>query len=246
MLVRLKAFVSHNDDDRGLAIAVREALAIWGIECFLAHADIPGGVDFEERIYREVRSSHLFIPVVTPIYRQSVWTDQEIGIALGCEKPILPASDGHTPPHGFIRSINARPIGADRQAFAEDLATAIRAMRGELPERFGDSLILELKTAERFDRADKLAGAIGVRGELTNWQREGIIQAALINNQIYGVYKGGTIWRSHAAWKLATSTFEIAKSNLPQSMQAAFAMMLSWAAENGTSSISPGTWGDGS
>lgn len=98
----IKVFLSHSDKDKKIASELKSKLSKHGLTVFLAHEDIRGGSDWMSKLYEEIQDSQVFIMLLTENYHLSKYTDQETGIAINCEKTILPICIDSTRPYGFI------------------------------------------------------------------------------------------------------------------------------------------------
>jgi hypothetical protein len=243
VLERLRAFISYAFEDGSWATVIRSAFERWGCETFIAHDDMPGGADIEERVLREIKRAHVFLPIITPRFRLSPWTDQEVGIAVGVDCPlILPMCPEEIAPHGFLRSINAPRFGTDIERVANDIFDCIKARGGIPGERLVDSLVAEIRAARSFSRADMLAAKIAEMGELTGIQAEAIVEAAYLNDQIYGVVSSGTAWRSDAAWQLADRAFLSYEAQIVTDVARRYRMAKAWVEDCSACGYGPEEW----
>lgn len=90
---RLRFFVSYAREDREFAeILVCQLRAgrhhVWFDEMLVA------GWQFTEEIQKNIQRCHFFMPVISPNSLASVWVQQEIGYALACNVPVVPAVFG--------------------------------------------------------------------------------------------------------------------------------------------------------
>lgn len=99
---RLRAFISYSTKDKHLAGQIKTCLEKHGLSVFLAHEDLKISDEWMDKIIEELKSCHVFIPLLTDNYKGSDWTDQEAGYALAFDKKVCPLKGPHNP-HGFIR-----------------------------------------------------------------------------------------------------------------------------------------------
>ncbi len=83
--------------------------------------DIEENSEWEDQIRHALQTCNLLVALLTPGYRESPWTDQEIGWALGRQVPVVAIRRG-IDPYGFIGRYQAIR-GSDLTA--EELATKV-------------------------------------------------------------------------------------------------------------------------
>jgi TIR domain len=78
-------FISHRSSDNSEAQALKDWLAQQGHEQHFLDFDpadgLPAGVDWEQRLYRELRRCQALLVVRTPAWLESVWCRSELAIA---------------------------------------------------------------------------------------------------------------------------------------------------------------------
>jgi len=105
---RIKAFISYSSSDcNQKAGSLKEIFQKYlGFDSFIAHSDIPVGRNFNEMIINQIKISHVFIPLISTDSEKSTFVNQEIGIAMGSGRPIVPIKINNNP-GGFISHIQA-------------------------------------------------------------------------------------------------------------------------------------------
>ena len=83
------------------ATRLKDCLAPYGIAGFVAHEDIHPTLEWQGEIERALRSMDPFIAVHTEGFSRSVWTQQEVGYALGRGTKVISFKMGEDPT-GFI------------------------------------------------------------------------------------------------------------------------------------------------
>lgn len=84
-----KVFLSHATEDKKLAGDLKMRLEEFKINVFLAHDDIPGTVEWKDRLISELETCSMFIALRTKIYEEKTYTEQECGFAIALNKRIL-------------------------------------------------------------------------------------------------------------------------------------------------------------
>ena len=100
----LRVFVSHLAKNRRRVAKLKFALDGWGASCFIAHEDIEPSREWQSEIESALATMDVMLAIVEPGFRESAWTDQEIGYALGRGVDVVPVCIG-LDPHGFIAKI---------------------------------------------------------------------------------------------------------------------------------------------
>jgi hypothetical protein len=182
----MRAFISYSHTDKVLAAWVKSQLVSFGIDVFLAHEDIEPSREWQEEILRQLRICELFVPILTPGFDSSSWTDQETGFALCREILIIPLSAGEIP-HGFVNKYQAFPLKnlkdpiGFRTRIVEILArnpTTRKELLNLLIEIFGNS--------NSFDEAGlNMDWLIKCKKYLTGKERNRIVELAASNEQIH-------------------------------------------------------------
>ena len=105
---KIKIFLSYASEDKLIIETLVNMLKQYNIESFVAHINIESGKKWAKEIKNAIEESQLFLAVITKNFNNSQYTDQEIGIALGNNKPIIPIRlDDHIILRGFMSEIQA-------------------------------------------------------------------------------------------------------------------------------------------
>ena len=136
-----RLFISHISKEKRKATRLKECLAPLGVSGFVAHEDIHPTLEWQVEIERALHHMDAFVAMHTPGFSQSIWTQQEIGFAVGRGVKIVSLRMGEDPT-GFISKHQALPRGTKTaddiaveidQLLAEDVRT-----KGRLAEAKGD------------------------------------------------------------------------------------------------------------
>lgn len=105
---QLKVFISYSSQDKVLAGLFKQCFENYaGFSVFLAHEDIAPALDWELNIIKNLKEADVVIPLITDNFRNSDFTDQELGMALALNKIIIPFKLSDINPYGFIKKIQA-------------------------------------------------------------------------------------------------------------------------------------------
>ena len=97
------AFISCADKYMGFAEMAKDYLGICGIDAFIAKDDIRTGNDWRKNIIDEIKKREYFVLLLSSIYHEEEFTDQEFGMAVAHDKKIFIVMMDSTEPYGFMR-----------------------------------------------------------------------------------------------------------------------------------------------
>lgn len=121
---RFKLFISHIAVHKDRATRLKECLTPFSISGFVAHEDIHPTLEWQVEIERALYNMDAFLAIHTPGFKDSFWTQQEIGFALGRGTKIISFKMGEDPT-GFISKQQALPR---RKRTAEEIAEEVEAI----------------------------------------------------------------------------------------------------------------------
>jgi hypothetical protein len=96
-----RLFITHIATNKAEAHRLKELLAAQQIAAFVAHDDIEPTKEWQSEIERALRTMDGLAALITPEFVMSRWCDQEVGIAIGRGKLVIPLRMG-ADPHGFL------------------------------------------------------------------------------------------------------------------------------------------------
>jgi TIR domain len=105
---QFRLFISHISKDKDKATRLKSCLVEHSINGFVIHEDIHPTLEWQVEIERALISMDAFIAIHTIGFSQSLWTQQEIGFALGRDVKIISFKMGEDPT-GFISKRQALP-----------------------------------------------------------------------------------------------------------------------------------------
>lgn len=102
----MRVFISYSTVDLAYATTVKALLETVGFDVFLAEYTLPPGVPIDARIVQAIRQADVLLLIWSKNAHASDWVRDEVGIALGAHKAVLPVSlDPETKMPAFIRGI---------------------------------------------------------------------------------------------------------------------------------------------
>jgi TIR domain len=139
---KFRLFISHIAKHKEKATRLKDCLASYAISGFVAHEDIDPTLEWQSEIERALYNMDAFLAIHTPGFKDSIWTQQEIGFALGRGVKVISFKMGEDPT-GFISKHQAL---ARRSRTAEEIALEVDAILASDPLTSG-----KLDAAKRSD-----------------------------------------------------------------------------------------------
>ena len=144
-----KVFLSHKNEVKKEAKALKEKLRDYGISSFVAHVDIEPTKEWQCEIELALLSMDCMVALLTEKFHDSPWTDQEIGYALGRGVPVIPVRI-EKDPYGFIGKFQA--VSCSWETAPGEIGRILMKQTLML-----DSYINAVKNCQSFDGGDILA-----------------------------------------------------------------------------------------
>ncbi|MGB5597933.1 MAG: toll/interleukin-1 receptor domain-containing protein [Thiothrix litoralis] len=105
-----RLFLSHLSTFKDTTAHLQTALKRFGISAFVAHMDIEPTKEWQDEIEAGLFSMDALAAILMPGFKESNWTDQEVGIAIGRGVLVIPIVKGVTP-YGFIEKYQGLNVG---------------------------------------------------------------------------------------------------------------------------------------
>ena len=119
-----RLFISHVSKYKESASNLKNSLATYGIDCFVAHEDITPSKEWEIEIENGLFTMDALCAIVVPEFSGSAWCDQEVGIALGQRKLVISINKGENP-YGFFGKFQALKSKSKSAEMAAEVWKAI-------------------------------------------------------------------------------------------------------------------------
>jgi hypothetical protein len=191
---QIRLFITHRDEDKVGANQLADALSVYGISSFVAHDTIKPMKEWRLEILKGLQTMEMMLVYLTDKFADSIWTQQEVGYALGKGIPIISLKLQSKDPPGFIDNVQAQRGSKDDPA--NSAAAIYRLISDELgaKERLNDALVAAFVASEdyydaryRFDRmaanVEKLTEA-QLRSIITGYRNNPQLHEAIyLNNQ---------------------------------------------------------------
>lgn len=185
--IPIEVFLSHADEDKIVARRIADALEKYQVKTFVAHDDIDAGDDWETTLINKIRECDLFVALLSENFHNANYTDHEVGIARGLNRPIIPIRIDNTSPYGFMSKFQAKKIPADviREDEIADLVHSMSTVT-EKGRSIIDNLIKEFANVGSYDQANEISITLFTYTKFSKEQINDIVYAYINNGQIRG------------------------------------------------------------
>lgn len=179
----LRVFLSHLSDHRQLAGELKEAMEYYGLAAFVAHNDIGPSTEWQNEIETALSTCEVLIALMHDGFKESDWTDQEVGFAMGRGLPVFSVRYNQDP-YGFIGRFQAFN-GNDKTVndLTMEIFDVLRQHK-QVQRRMAEILVARFESSFNFQNAkDNMT----LLEQLNTWDRnysERIIKAVENNRQI--------------------------------------------------------------
>ena len=120
-------FLSYSTKDKLFAAKIKAGLTEVGFDVFMAHEDLTPSDEWIVEIRKNLKRCDALVPILTPNFRGSDWTDQETGYGLAFDKIIIPLMFDK-PPHGFLGPVQGLRVGTEPpEEIAKQIATVSKS-----------------------------------------------------------------------------------------------------------------------
>ena len=154
-----KLFISHLSSFKKKIGYLKTALEKYGISSFVAHEDIEPTKEWQEEIEKGLFSMDALCAVLMPGFKESNWTDQEVGVAVGRGVLVIPIRKD-LDPYGFIGKYQGyQSLGKNIDQVAEGVFLIITKnpkTRNKIITCLIDLLLLSNNSTEALERISAL------------------------------------------------------------------------------------------
>ena len=177
----LRAFISHLVCSKEKITQLKGCLEEWGVTSFVAHQDIQPSKEWQSEIEAGLQSMDVMVAVVEPGFRDSEWTDQEVGYALGRNIEVLPLLVGKDP-HGFIAKIQG--IKSKGKVASELAREVIKVLlrKPKFRQKLISGISKALSAGSSDERVPKLL-SVDEWGVLSDSQLKQLIEASALSDK---------------------------------------------------------------
>lgn len=189
----IKAFISYSSDEKKIAGVLKVFLQeLCGYEVFTAHDDMIPATDFKDEIIAAIKDADFFIPLISELFSRSVYTDQEVGMAIGLGKKIIPVKFNKNP-YGFISDYQALSANPDSIESMQELATRIgilgvKHVTGEVSEKAKNSIVMALNASQHYRHSNVIIKILCECEKYNSKQLEVVANAIKNNKEVQGAF----------------------------------------------------------
>jgi hypothetical protein len=148
----LRVFLTHKSQFKVETADLKDRLRPYCVACFVAHEDIEPSKEWQVEIEKALFSMHALVPILSPGFHDSNWTDQEVGIAIGRGIPVIPVKLG-TDPYGFIGKYQALPGHSKTTPELAEQLFALLIKQPSIADVAIESLIAGFEQSDSFSRS---------------------------------------------------------------------------------------------
>lgn len=177
---KYRVFLSHKADFKEQTKDLKTELSLYGITCFVAHEDIEPTQKWQNEIENALFSMDAFVALLTNGFHDSLWTDQEIGVAYGRKVPIIAVKHG-TDPYGFIGKFQALPF-SEKSINKEIVKLLIKR------DCMIDAYIKAVHECRNFTDGNILSEILPFINKLSDQQAHDLISAYNENGEVSGSF----------------------------------------------------------
>lgn len=180
-----RVFLSHLAKNKIETSELRDELKSYGMTAFVAHEDIEPTKQWQTEIESALSTMDALVALLAPGFKESNWCDQEVGVAIGRQLPIIAVRQG-LDPYGFIGKYQALQ-GKGRNS--KQLAKAIFELFAPMPvigPKITTSLVQLLSESYSFERSKTLIEHIKESKYLNSKHIAAMKDAVKNNSQVYG------------------------------------------------------------
>jgi hypothetical protein len=170
-----RLFFSHKAEVKKETAILKNKLGLFGVSCFVAHEDIHPTKEWQHEIENALFSMDAFVALMTEGFHESLWTDQEVGVAFGRGVPIIAVKLGKDP-YGFIGKFQALSCSWD-DAAKEITKILIKH------DRMINAYIKAVEDCQSFDHGNALAEILPFIERLSDLQASHLVSAYHNNGQ---------------------------------------------------------------
>ena len=184
----MQVFLSYREDEEGkeYASALREELAILGINAIMASRSIRPGAVWAQTILEHLEASSALLCIASRGYTDSAWCQQEIGWAIGRSIPALWIRyDSTEQSVGFLK--DKQELRATNPVNEAEIARAVGAWlvrEQKTQEEARDTFIRAFAGSSTYQQTRDIAHVLAALDSLTDDEWQQINDAAAKNRQV--------------------------------------------------------------
>ncbi len=184
----LKVFIGHQHENKTEAVNLKKQLSKYKIEAFVAHEDIEPTLPWQREIKLALSTMDVFLALLTSHFRESKWTDHEVGFAVAKGVLIIHVRDG-LDPYGFISETQSLSVPIES---SENMAIEVVKILQKSPStkvKMREALFIALEDSYGHSIACKIMKRIeSLEGGVTKEEIQRIREASNKNEWVKDAY----------------------------------------------------------
>ena len=183
----IKLFITHRDVYKKNVSRLSHELKKHGVSCFVAHDNIEPMREWQKEIETGLFTMDALLVYLTDDISESDWIDQETGVAIGREVPIIPLKMQKKNPYGLISKYQAIKWRNSQDGIKENAKFIFEKLVKKLPAQIIEDAIIErFTTVSSFSQTSfVLKNLFPIIQVLDQSKIQNIINAFEKNNQIH-------------------------------------------------------------
>lgn len=184
---KFRLFLSHCATHKSRVAKLQETLEPMGISSFVAHIDIEPTKEWEAEILRGLQTMEALVAVLTTDFPSSRWCDQEVGVALGTGRLVIPIRVD-IDPYGFLGRYQALSA---RTGALDGIATAIVRIlikHDSTAVSMQNALVRALADSRSFAESKTIVALLETTRRLSEENVRILAQALKENGQVDGAW----------------------------------------------------------
>lgn len=178
-----RVFLSHLSVNKAETAQLRYYLNRYGISAFVAHEDIEPTKEWQTEIETALATMDALIALLAPGFKESNWCDQEVGVAIGRQVPIISIRQG-LDPYGFIGKYQAlQGAGKSSIQIAKEIFDIFILMPA-IGQKITNTLVNDLVNSDSFDQSKRLISLINQSKYITSKHATMMKEAINNNSQV--------------------------------------------------------------
>lgn len=195
-----RLFISHLASKKEKAHELKVSLARYQVAAFVAHDDIEPSREWQGEIESALRTMDALAAIVEPGFVESRWCDQEVGVAMGKGKLIVPLRTG-ADPHGFMGKYQGIQAKGVLIATVAECVFEVLLRNPRSSARMAEALVERMIVSNSWEQAKRNASLLERAPALTTPQIARLMQALESNRQIKDAFgvpeKLGVLFQHH-------------------------------------------------
>ena len=180
---QFRLFLSHVSKYKIEVSKLKDELASRGVSAFVAHEDIEPSQEWQREIEVALRSMHALAALLTPDFHNSLWTDQEVGWALGRGVIVLPIRLG-ADPYGFFGKFQGVSGSLDNAITLANVIVDVLLVHQQTCREMRHGVVHALAEANSFGTAQLLAKKAVKFTDITDNERATLWESCKNNSQV--------------------------------------------------------------